>query len=720
MTTMKRPIDRVAVVLAAGIIAAWIARSLAPESDEGAVWAYIGPGAGVALAGTFFAAFMAMLAGLVALVTFPIRFLWRVVLGKNALKKAQVKRVVVLGLDGLEPTLTEKFLEEGILPNLAKLRAQGSYMRLGTTWPPLSPVAWSSFSTGTNPGKHNIFDFLNRTSDYRPTISSVRIREARKTLKLGPFVIPLSKPEFTQLRKSKPFWCVLSESGVTSAVLRVPITFPPDKFRGVQLSAMCVPDLRGTQGMFSYYVEQGPEGSTTDGDVGGDRIRVERDGAVIRSFVRGPVNTLRSDKRELRVPFVLKADGRGGVNMDIGAERIKLSPEKYTEWVRVTFDAAPGIKVRGIVRFYLKRFEAPFEMYATAVQIDPRYPAMPISQPATYASYLASMQGAFATLGLAEDTWSLSEKLMSEEGFLEQAYDIHQEREEMFFDALRRVRQGLVVCVFDGPDRIQHMFWRFLDKQHPAADDGERARHGDVIREMYRRMDDLVGRTMRTIDDKHTALFVMSDHGFKPFRRGVDLNAWLRDNGYLKLKDGASRSDKIYLGGVDWSQTKAYAIGLAGIFLNLQGREKEGIVPAAEAAALAREIKDKLTGARDEERGEEAVHEVMVRDEVYRGPYVTNAPDLIVGYNVGYRVSWDAAVGKCSANVYSDNLKAWSGDHCVHPKLVPGVLFANRPLNGDGSANIVDMAPTALALFGLRAPAYMEGKSLLRQAEAAA
>ena len=422
---------------------------LSTSTNDGAMQAYIGPGAGVALVGSLFAVLAALMSAVITMMTWPIRRIWRAIRGQKAYKAALVKRVVVVGLDGLEPTLTEEFLEEGILPNLAKLREDGTYMRLGTTWPPLSPVAWSSFSTGTNPGKHNIFDFISRNpADYRPTISSVRLREPKRTLKLGNLVIPLSKPEITSLRKSKPFWAVLGEAGIFSAVLRVPITFPPDKFKGVQLSAMCVPDLRGTQGVFSYFVEEGDTGSTMDGDVGGDRILVKRKGNVVESYLRGPINSLKADRPEMRLPFKVRPGKNGkAAILTVNGQDVPLPLNKHSGWVRISFKAAPGMKVRGICQFFLKRMEAPFELYCTPVQIDPDKPVMPISQPVFYSSYLARLYGTFATLGLAEDTWSLSEKLMGEDGFLAQAYEIHAEREKMFFDSLDRVKQGLVVCV---------------------------------------------------------------------------------------------------------------------------------------------------------------------------------------------------------------------------------------------------------------------------------
>jgi len=695
----------------------WMAgRLLEPAGSGGTLEAYIGPGAGIALLGSFFAVFAAALSAFFFVLSWPVRMIWRGLRGARPYAKARVKKIVVLGLDGLEPTLTEEFLEAGRLPNLARLREQGGYNRLGTTCPPLSPVAWSSFSTGTNPGKHNIYDFISRNpATYRPTQSSVHVGDSRRKLKIGRLVIPLSKPVIAGLRKSKPFWTVLGEAGIFSAVLRVPITFPPDKFRGVQLSAMCVPDLRGTHGMFSYFTENGQAPDVTDGEVGGDVISVERNGNTVRSFLRGPANTLLADQPELRLPFKVTKGSDGGTTLHINGQKIPLIPNRHTEWIPVHFRTLGIIKIRGVCRFFLKQFDKPFELYCTPIQIDPEKPIMPISHPRNYSTYLARFQGTYSTLGLAEDTWSLSEGRMDEDAFLAQAYDIHAEREEMFFDALSRVPRGVVICVFDGPDRIQHMFWRYIDEKHPALRNGDRERHKNVIAEMYERMDKLVGRTMETIEDD-TVLFVMSDHGFKPFRRGVDLNAWLLDNGYLALQDSAARPSKSYLADIDWSRTKAYGLGLAGIFLNIKGREGQGIVEPDDAGTLAREIADKLTGLRDPASGETAIHEAMLRETVYHGPYVETAPDIIIGYDVGYRVSWDACIGKCGPEVFSDNVKAWSGDHCIHPDLVPGVLFSNRKLDRT-DPDILDLAPTVLDLFGVKKPTYMDGESLLCAAE---
>lgn len=677
--------------------------------------AYIGPGAGIALLGSFLAVFTAMLSALAVLLTWPIRWVWRAVRGRKALSRAKVSRVVILGLDGLDPQLTDEYLEAGLLPNLAKLRDTGTYTRLGTTWPPLSPVAWSSFSTGSNPGKHNIFDFISRNpATYQPTISSVRIREGRRKLKLGRYQIPLSRPSVTGLRMSKPFWKVLGDQGIFSSVLRVPITFPPDKFHGVQLSAMCVPDLRGTQGTFFHFTEADAGELSGDDNTGGMRVTARRNGTSVSASLPGPANPFHRDLAECQIPFKVVAGTSGKATLHLCGERVPLDPGKHTDWLNVAYRLAPGVKVRGVCRFLLKSYAPPFEMYCTPVQIDPDKPVMPISHPQVFSVYLSKLFGSFATLGLAEDTGALSETVTSEEAFLKQAYDIDDERQKMFFDSLKRVRRGSVTCVFDAPDRIQHMFWRFHEDDHPAVrgNGAHAAAYRDTIRDMYTRMDRLVGRTVEQTGSD-TALIVMSDHGFKSFRRGVDLNAWLLQEGYLVLKDGARSSDDRYLADVDWSKTRAYAIGLAGLYVNRAGREAQGIVaPGDETQQLIRELCEKLTGLTDAECGQVAVHEAVAHDRAYHGPYANESADVIVGYNVGYRVSWDAANGKCSSAVMSDNTKAWSGDHCIHPDLVPGVLFSNLKLSTQ-DANIIDLAPTTLELLGVDKPPYMDGKSLL-------
>ncbi len=613
----------------------------------------------------------------------------------------------MLGLDRMDPKLTEKFLDEGKLPNFAKLRKLGCFKQLATTTPSISPVAWSSFQTGANPGKHNIFDFLTRDKQsYQPKLSSVDIKGARRKIRLGKYQIPLGKADIHLLRKGKPFWKTLGEHGIFSNVIRVPITFPPEKFYGLQLSAMCLPDLRGTQGMFSFYTTQNK--SDTE-HTGGENFHVTRNSNTIKSELIGPENSLLNDASVMKCPFVVTIKDDITANIKINGTTYTLKKNEYSEWIKVYFKAAPFIKVHGICKFLLLETTPEFKLYVTPINIDPEKPAMPISHPAVYSRYLSKLHGSFATLGLAEDTWALNEKILSDDTFIQQCTQIDQEREKMFFDALNKVKRGLCVCVFDGTDRIQHTFWRDIDEGHPAYQKDQHRRQ-KVIEELYQQMDVLLGKALDKCDDKDTVFMVISDHGFNTFRYGVDLNRWLEENGYLVVKDG--QRDKKYLSNIDWSKTRAFAVGLTGIFLNLKGRESQGIVqPDQEASQLRDEIVEKLSTLTDQAREKPAIKQVYNALKVYNGPYKNNAPDLIVGYNAGYRASWETAIGQVTENIFHDNIKPWSGDHCIDPSLVPGVLFCNRPIATE-NPGLMDIAPTVLEMFGVEVPGYMDGKVL--------
>ena len=674
-----------------------------------AAWAYIGPGAGFALAGSFLAVFGALLSALSMLLFWPIRRLARILFRRRPPGKPRFRRIVVLGLDGFDHHLAKQFLEEGKLPNLAALQEKGDFKPLASTLPPISPVAWATFQTGVNPGKHNIFDFLTPDHHtYRAKLSSVEIRTARRRFGWGPLSIPFgTRPDVRLLRKSKPFWSVLSRYGVFNCILRVPITFPPEKLRGVQLSAMCVPDLRGTQGTFSHYTTRLPDGSQK---TGGEVHHVVQEGNVVVCDLLGPDHPSRPEQGPIRLPFKVTIDAPGRATLKIDGAVHSLRLGKHTDWIQVGFRAGLGTTIHGICRFVLVATEPHFELYATPVNIDPENPAMAIGYPSVYPIYLAKRQGPYATLGLAEDTWALSERVLGDEQFEQQCTDIEGERESMFLDGLEKTPRGLCVCVFDGTDRMQHMFWRYHDENHPARPERIPPGYQTAIEDLYRRMDGLVGRVMDRCKDKDTLLMIVSDHGFTSFRRGVDLNRWLEENGYLVVDD--ARRDEEHLAGVDWSKTRAFAIGLAGIFINESGKFEHGIVePGEEAQSLRDEIQAKLAGLLDPADGAEAVKRVYQAPRSYRGPYKDQAPDLIVGYSAGYRVAWETAVGRTSGNVFHDNRKAWSGDHCVDPSVVPGVLFCSRKIETE-HVRLLDVAPTILDLFGVPAPDYMDGRAM--------
>ena len=679
--------------------------------------AYIGPGAGFAAIGSLSVLLLAFLAALVSLLTWPFRMLFALFRGRKVYGKAKVKRVVILGLDGLDPERTARLMRQGKMPHFVKLAEQGGFKKLGTTYPAISPVAWSSFATGVHPSRHAIFDFLDRDlRSYVPILSSSSIAPPPRSLRLGRYTIPVGKARLRLLRRSQAFWSILGKHGIFSSVLRVPITFPAEKFRGVCLSAMCAPDLRGTQGSFTYVTD---EAGGDSAHTGGTRIVAEKRDGVFHASIPGPENPLRPEDGALHAPLTVEPadDGQSAV-LTLAGKRFSLPVATYSPWLEVVFPAGLGVKIRGICRVRINALQPHLSLYMTPLQIDPERPALPISYPSYYATYLSKLLGRFSTLGLAEDTWALNERVLDEDGFLEQVQLIHKEREDLFFNGIRKTRRGVVAMVFDATDRVQHMFYRYLVSDHPANRGLDENRYSQVVDDLYIQMDDLLRRTMEELDDD-TLLLVMSDHGFKEFRRGVNLNAWLRDQGYLVLKDGATEGGE-YFQGVDWSRTRAYTFGLTGLYINRKGRESQGVVEPADVPALVKQLQDKLEGLTDPQNGKVALRRASATAELYPGPYLDRAPEILLGYDAGYRSSWEAALGEVTADVFSDNTKAWSGDHVIDPELVPGVLLSNRVIDR-AEPSILDLAPTVLELFGVKAPAYMDGAPLfeadLRQAK---
>jgi len=524
------------------------------------------------------------------------------------------------------------------------------------------------------------------------------------------------------LRKGTPWWKTLGDKKIFSNIIRVPITFPPEEFHGVNLSGMCVPDLKGTQGSFTFWTT---DQSLAGPEAGGDVLLVGKSGNVVRCPITGPPDPSQATATPMRIPMKVEMLGENDrVRLTIGAKGeeqvVEVGVKDYSDWITLEFKASKGrAKVTGIARFYCMGTDPEFGLYMTPIQIDPANPAMPISHPTVYSIYLAKKLGPFATLGLAEDTWALNERVIDEEAFWKQALNIWQERRKQLFDALAHTPKGSVVCVFDGTDRVSHMFHRYLDPEHPANEGKDTEWGKDKVAEIYGIADDLVAEVRKKLNPKRDRLMIISDHGFCQFKRGVNLNAWLRDHGYLVLKEDApvdeesgKKTSRDWLQDVDWSKTKAFSLGLTGMFINRTARERDGIVAEGEELQnLKAEIVGKLSQLEDPKTGEKIFIEVFDAEQVFTGPYVFQAPDLFMGYKRDYRNSWDCATGSCPVEVFSDNTKSWSGDHCIDPREVPGVIFSDTPINTD-TPDLMDLGPTALNMFGVDIPKYMQGQPL--------
>jgi predicted AlkP superfamily phosphohydrolase/phosphomutase len=663
----------------------------------GTMLAYLGPGGGFAILVGFLGLVAAVAIGALSLLFLPVRVAWRRLRSARPEATARFERVVVVGMDGLDPERLEAGIARGDLPHFQRLAERGSFHRLGTTLPAVSPVAWASFQTGTNPGKHRIYDFLHRDRrTHLPRLSTMRIDPPRRHLRLGRLSIPLGRARVRLERASRPFWSILGDYGIFSQILNVPTTFPPEPFFGVCLAGMDVPDLRGSQGTFTVF-----ETATGPAPIGGERRVVERNGPRVTGRLIGPADPLRPRAAALSLGWSIDLPARDGgpARLAIGTERVSLEIGRFSGWIPVAFRSAPWVSVRGMVRFLLRATD-PFQLYVSPIHVDPLRPVLPISHPLLYSIHLALRHGRFPTLGQAEDTWAANQGFLSPEEFLDEAETFHAQRSALFLDALARGRRGLVAFVYDHPDRVQHLFHR------EAEDDPDAV---SPLPRMIRRMDRELGRILDTIDE-NTLLLVLSDHGFGPFRRQVDLNAWLLEEGYLAR---ASEEDDRSPLGVDWTRTRAHALGMGGISLNLRGRDARGIVSRAdEAGPLLDEIADRLRKLVDPDSGEPIVRRVHRAREAYQGPYVDEAPDLIVGFERGYRSSWGQVAGRVSETVVTDNDRPWGGDHAFDPETVPGILLSNHPLEGE-APHIQDIAPTVLEAFGVAPPAHIDGRSLL-------
>ncbi len=613
-----------------------------------------------------------------------------------------LRKVIVIGLDGLEPKIVEPMLQAGDLPNFAMLRARGSYARLQTTFPAQTPVAWSTFATGTNPGGHGIFDFIGRDpKTYFPVLALNHYEQKNVFL----------PPHAVNGRRGTPFWELLSKAGIPSVVLRHPLTYPPDNQRGRMLGGVGVPDLRGGLGTSTLYTTaenvEAQDGETVV------PVRIDANDRIVTHLI-GPRNPSSRADFHFDVTMDLDRSSKKVVLRSAGQPKeLVISPGLWSGWLKVKFKVNSLLSVRGMLRFYLNRLEPVFELYASPVNFDPDEPLYPISSPPEYAKELAARLGNYYTAGMAEEDSGLKNRRLSEEAFLAQCDDVMREREGMMLYELERQREGFFFCLFDTPDRLQHLFWRFREPEHPANRQDVTPEMARVIEDHYRRLDAIVGKAMTYVDDQ-TLFIVLSDHGMNSFQRGLNINTWLYENGLLALQSGIQPGKEAgdFFRTVDWSRTKAYALGLGGIYLNRAGRESKGIVDANEVEAIQAAIIRGLTGLADPARGKVSVRRVVTRDQVYRGLYAHESPDLLVNFFEGYRASWDTPLGGVPAGLFEDNTKKWGGDHVIDPDLVPGVLFMNRPMRND-EPRMVDLAPTILSALGVSKGSAMEGESLV-------
>ncbi len=653
------------------------------------------------------------------------------------------QKLVILGFDGIDPRLLERWMADGRLPNMARLAHQGGFLRLGTTASPESPTSWSSFAIGGNPGKHDVYDFLVRnTRTYMPDLGMVKRVAPRFLFNY----IPISMPKVLSLRGGTSFWVIAGQAGVRSRILTVPVTFPPENVPGGNLlSGLPLPDIRGTIGTFYYFatdLSRYEEGNT---EMGGILKRLVFEGDTAKTELVGPANPILKAEEDairakgaglsdadqarlaeltasedVRLPFTIRWNREArSARIDIGGTSVDLKEGQWSNWVPLQFRVNFLVRVNGMAQLFLVRANQDLQLYISPVNWRPDSPVLPISAPASFATRLQKELGTYRTLGWAEATWPLNEDRIDEKAFMDDLLRAFDDRERIILHEMDARKWDLLVGVLESTDRVQHMFWRFIDTTHPMYSAAEAAKYGDAIQRVYQRCDQMVGKVLKRVEPG-TTVIVLSDHGFHSFRQAVNLNTWLVQNGYIARQGqaGDKNLNDLFSGGqfwenVDWSKTKAYSLGLGQIYFNMAGREGQGIVhEGTEYTQLQEEISKKLLAMRDPADGASIVSAVYKRDDVFWGPYIANAPDLQVGFADGYRVSWQTSLGGSPAGLLYPNMRKWSGDHCSFDyKTEPGILLSNRKF-ASGVADIVDLGPTVLKLFGLAVPKSMDGKVL--------
>jgi len=684
------------------------------------------------------------------------------------------QKVIVVGFDGVDAGYTERWMNEGKLPNLARLRAAGTFRPLLPTTPAQTPVSWSTFSTGIDPGRTGIFDFLRRDpKTYLPVFAA--FDETKEPFLLGPrnpvaaagavlmifailaalfllrrhrtagavFLalgllfalgaffgvrkyIPETRPGVINRRQGIPFWDAAADAGKKATIIQVPVTFPAEDFHeGHTLSGLGVPDVSGRVGKPFYFTSELDFKRTGSNEFSIEVVQLEDNKGVIGTKIQGPPNKLFGDPPYISIPMnITVADDRNSIQIEVSGQKIPLKAGEWSDWVSFVFPFNPLIRIHGISRFHLLSVQPEIKLYLSPINFDPRSlpPGFRVSTPADWAPQLAKEQGLFKTIGWQIDTWAISEGFATEKIFWDDMQWTVARSRKMFEAVLQR-DDDLVVQCFEFPDRVGHVFWRIVDPTHPAYDPKVAAEWNGALLQTYQLMDAIVGDAMVAAEKKHALLIVASDHGFASFRRSVNYNTWLVLNGYMTLKSGVQVKDRNvemlfdqgqFWENVDWSKTRAYAMGLGEVYVNLEGREEQGIVkPGADYDALKKELQQRLVAMVDPETNEHPVRRVLTREEAYRKFDPNMIPDLFVTNNDGYRVSWQTSLGGIPKNLIEPNKQVWSGDHCsVDPEIVKGIFFYNRKLATDRPPYIADVYPTVLGLLGVKAPYEVDGVEL--------
>jgi predicted AlkP superfamily phosphohydrolase/phosphomutase len=558
-------------------------------------------------------------------------------------------RTILLGFDSFDPAMFQRAYDAGKMTNLGKLVDAGGYSPLEVCFPPQTEVSWTSIATGVDPGSHGIFDFVHRDPEtYSPYVSLLPTRQS------------VIGEQFLPPYTTKTFFQEAAEMGYPATALWWPALFPArPEIPVATIPGLGTPDIRGQLGVGTYL--------TTEPEAKKKTKVTQLLSASKNKFTAaldGPNVKAKDGMRPVTLPVTLDVVDQSSVQLTIGEQKTTLRLGEWSPIIELKFPAGFLTTVHAITKVILTETKSRIGLYFMPLQIHPLHPLWQYATPSSLVKDAWKNANPFLTLGWPQDTNALEDACISDDQFLSLCDSIFESRQKIYLRLLRNFHEGVLAGIFDCLDRIQHMFLR--DRE-------------DVVFSWYERLDVFVGQIQAEIDklglEKHRFL-VLSDHGFRPFDQKVHLNRWLIENGYMTLVKPVENGD---LRDVDWQHTKAYAIGLNSLYLNVAGREGKGIIEATGLEQLLDEIKSGLQAWKAPD-GRQVVSKVGLKHEVFNGPYNRLGPDLVVGYAPGFRASSETGLGKFAEATLEKNEDHWGADHCIDPTAVPGVIFANRDL----------------------------------------
>jgi predicted AlkP superfamily phosphohydrolase/phosphomutase len=573
-------------------------------------------------------------------------------------------RTIIVGFDSFDPGIFERLAAAGRTPNLDRLAGAGGYSRLEVCSPPQTEVSWTSIATGVDPGSHGIFDFVHRDpASYAPYVSLLPTRQTA----LG--------EQFLPPYNTKTLFQEAADMGFPAAALWWPALFPArPEFPVVTLPGLGTPDIRGQLGVGTLLTTEPTEKKKIR------VIRLEPAGKdKFTANLEGPNTKTRDGVRPLVQPVTIEVLDEASARLTIGKHKLDLRLGVWSPILELQFAAGFAYSVHAITQAILTEVKGQVSLYCLPLQIHPLHSPWHYATPAAFVKDAWKNAGPFLTLGWPQDTNALEAGCISDAQFLDLCESIFAARRRIYLRRLDGFKEGVLAGIFDCLDRVQHMFLR----ERP-----------DLAEAWYEKLDAFVGEVLARTDAlglQKYRLLVLSDHGFKTFEHKIHLNQWLVANGYMTLLQPGG-SDLTH---VDWSRTRAYALGLNSLYLNVAGREGQGCVQAAELEALLEQIRTKLLEWRTAD-GEAVISRVLRKHEAFNGPFIRLGPDLVIGYAPKYRASSETGLGKIGLTALEPNRDHWGADHCIDAQAVPAVLFANRDVKNMPGLSFRDIPFLAL------------------------